>query len=161
MTEDVPADAVRAAVARENARVLLAERFGRFYAPLAVASAVIPALRMFEDTANADGMTAHWGSLLDMAGRSGGDPARIAMLLVGVLIALLITASFRVRSAGLPISIAALAAVLVIMLILKPGTGDLHPALADGGRAALILAVFTLALAVVHAARLRMISARG
>jgi hypothetical protein len=161
MTDDVPADAVHAAVARENARVLLAERFARFYAPLAIASAVVPVLRMFEDTTDGDGMTAHWGSLIDMAGRSGGDPARFGILLVGVLIALLIAASFRVRSAGLPIGIASVAAVMLIMLILKPGTGDLHPALADGGRAGLMLAVFTLVLAVVHAARLAAISARG
>jgi hypothetical protein len=138
-------------------RSSISDRYARFYAPLAIGSVTLAFLPLFKDVVVVSGtgtMSAKYGSVFDMAGRSGGGPAVIGLLLLAGLVAALIVAVFRVPSAVLPAVIAGLAALIVLMLLTKPGTGDPTPDLTDGGLAGLVLAVCTTLLGVTHAVHL-------
>jgi hypothetical protein len=75
---------------------------------------------------------------------------------MGAMIALLAYASFRpARTTLVPAAIAVLAALIVVMLITKPGTVSPHPGLTSFGDAALAVAICTLALAVSHVVGIR------
>lgn len=121
--------------------------YARLYAPLAVVSVVIS----FQPI-----LPPEYGTLWEMAGRSGGGPAIFGALLMGGMIAALGYASLRpATSAGVPVGIAVLAGLIAVMLITKPGTGTPTPGLTSFGDAALAVACCTFALALSHAVRLR------
>jgi hypothetical protein len=121
--------------------------YARLYGPLAVVSVVISFLPI---------LPVEYGTLWEMAGRHGGGPAILGVLLMGGMIALLAYASFRpARTTLVPGAIAVLAALIVVMLITKPGTASPRPGLTSFGDAALAVAICTLALAVSHVIRLR------
>ena len=124
------------------------EEYGRLYGPLTVTIFVITFLPILPEG---------YGTLWQMAGRDDGGPAVLALVLVYGLIGCLMRMTLRpVRTSGLPITIAILAAVLVLMLILKPGTGNPTPDLTPFGHAAMGLALFTLTLGVAHAVQIRL-----
>jgi hypothetical protein len=149
-------------VARERARV--SEWYARFYAPLAVVSTVLSAMPIFNSVVTVDGHTVRvdtYGSLFDMANRRGGDPAVLALGLLAVLVALLVLASVRVRSRAVPLALAAVAALLVVMLITKPGTGHPTPELSGAGTAGLVVGCWIVVLGVVHAVHLTRVGRRA
>ncbi|NIK57107.1 hypothetical protein [Kribbella shirazensis] len=124
-------------------REQLAAGYARLYAPLAVVSVVIS----FQPL-----LPGRYGTLWEMAGRPGGDPAILGVLLMGGLVVLLAYASFRpVTTAGVPVGIAVLAALIFVMLLTKPGAGSSPPSLTPFGDAAVAIAVCTFTLAVSHA----------
>jgi hypothetical protein len=124
-----------------------AEGYARFYAPLAVVSVVISFLPLLEDG---------YGTLWEMAGRPGGGPAVIGVLLMVALIALLGFAAFKpVAKPGIPFAIAGVAALIVVMLLTKPGTGTPTPGLTPSGDAAVAITVCAAALGFFHALHLR------
>lgn len=127
--------------------------YGRFYAPIAVVALALSFLPLFDDVVDGDIRTTY-GTIWQMAGRNSGDPAVFGILLMLALIALLAVATVRVRSPRLPIAIAVDGALIVLMLISKPGTGSPTPSLSDSGTAALMIALGTVALALAHAAHL-------
>jgi hypothetical protein len=129
--------------------------YARLYAALAVASAPMTFTPILEDqvieTSSGSEVTRLWGSLWDMAGRAAGEPAALGLLLAAALTALLIAATFRPQSGGFPVSIAGVSALIILMLVTRPGTGDPTPPLSPFGLAAMVLAVFALVLGVIHA----------
>ncbi|MGH3646541.1 MAG: hypothetical protein ACRDTM_05130 [Micromonosporaceae bacterium] len=132
----------------------LSDRFGRFYAPLAVLSVALAFMPILETVHVREGFTVEFGTLWEMAARRGGGAAIMALLLVTALISLLVVASVRVRHAGLPASIVGAAALLLLMLWLKPGTGAYDPDLAPAGVAGVLVAVATIVIAAVHIVQL-------
>src|SRR5262249_5107145 len=127
-------------VARDRARV--SRTYARFYAPLAVVSTVLGAMPIFDEKVTVDGHTVRvdrYGNLFDMAGRYGGGFAVLAIGFLAALVALLVVASVRVRSRAVPVALAVLAAVLVVMLIAKPGTARPAPELSGAGTAGLVV----------------------
>ncbi|MER7278857.1 hypothetical protein ABT369_30910 [Dactylosporangium sp. NPDC000244] len=140
----------------------MSDRYARFYAPLAIGSAALAFLPLFEDVVvrDAEGnveLTTRYGTVFDMAGRPGGGPAVIGVLLLGVLVAALTYAAFRARTALVPGVIAACAGLIALMLATKPGTGTPTPDLTDGGVAGLVLALCAAALGIAHAIPLSML----
>jgi hypothetical protein len=132
----------------------ISDRYARFYAPLAIGSVTIAFLPLFEDVVVVEEWgtrSTEYGSVFDMAGRSGGEPAVIGMFLLAGLVAALALAVFRVRSAVLPGMIAGLAA---LMLLTKPGTGDPTPDLTGSGLAGLVLAFCATLTGITHAGHL-------
>ncbi|MGH3734814.1 MAG: hypothetical protein ACRDT6_04205 [Micromonosporaceae bacterium] len=142
-----------AAAERELRDRAVSDRYARFYAPLAVLAVVVTFLPLLEPGSR-DGVTVTWGSLWEMAARHAGAPAVYALLLIGALVTLLVIASVRVRRSGLPIWIAVLSAVLLLMLWLKPGTGDWDPELAVGGVVGAVAGWIGIAVSAVHLVQL-------
>ncbi|MFI7063979.1 hypothetical protein ACIBL3_23535 [Kribbella sp. NPDC050124] len=131
----------------ESKRQAIATGYARLYGPLAVVSVVIAFQPILSDD---------YGTLWEMAGRPGGGPAVIGVLLMGGLIWLLAAAALRpVVSTGVPALIAVLSGLIVVMLLTKPGTGSPRPELTSFGDAAVAVAVCTFALAVSQFVRLR------
>jgi hypothetical protein len=148
----------------DRSRREIADRYARFYAPLAVASAVLVFLPPFKDTvemlAGALLTTESYGTLFDMAGRPAGGPAIAALLLSAAIIVLLAAAALHpVRSPWLPGWLAGLSTLVVIMLITKPATD--HPPLSDAGRADLVVAACTVLLGLLHAVQLAALDRRS
>jgi hypothetical protein len=135
----------------------ISDRYARFYAPMAIGSIMIAFLPLFEDVVVVEEWgtrSTEYGSVFDMAGRPGGGPAVIGVFLLAGLVAALALAVFRVRSAVLPGMIAGLSALIVLMLLTKPGTGDPTPDLTGSGLAGLVLAVCATLLGITHAIHL-------
>jgi hypothetical protein len=123
--------------------------YGRLYGGLVALCLAMPFLPPFEDV-TVDDVTSEYGSLWDMAGRSGGGPARVAVLLLFALIAFLVAGAFRPCTRAAPAGVAVTAAIIVAMLLTKPGTGTPTPDLTDAGAADMALAVSATAIAIVH-----------
>jgi hypothetical protein len=140
-------------------RDAISERYARFYAPLAIGALVLAFLPPFEDVdVNEGSYVRHvsYGTLFEMAGRAAGDPALIALILLAVLVVLLTVAAFRARVVVLPVGVAALAALLALMLLTKPGTGRPSPPLSEAGVSGLVVALCIMAIAVAHAIHLNL-----
>ena len=131
-------------------RRAVADRYGRFYAPLAVVMVLLAFLPLFNDV-HEDDLTTSYGTIFAMAGRPGGSPAVLGLVLFAGLIGVLAAASVAGRSVGLPIAIVVLGLLIALMLITKPGTGEPTPSLSDSGVAGLALVVLAVGLAVTHA----------
>ncbi|MGH3387799.1 MAG: hypothetical protein ACRDOO_02875 [Actinomadura sp.] len=127
--------------------------YSRFYAPLAIASVIVSFLPLFDDVVT-ENITSSYGTIWQMASRIGGQPAAVGIILMMLLVSMLAVASFRVRGPGLPVGIAVDAALITLMLITRPGTGDPTPGLAEGGVAGLVIALCAVALGIIHAAHL-------
>jgi hypothetical protein len=131
-------------------RRMISDRYGRFYAPLAVVMVFLAYLPLFNDVRE-DDFTTSYGTIFTMAGRSGGNPAVLGLILFAGLIGVLAAASVVGRSVGPPIAIVVLGLLIALMLITKPGTGDPTPSLSDSGVAGLALVFLAVGLAVTHA----------
>jgi hypothetical protein len=133
--------------------------YARFYAPLAVSLVALVAFPPFADTTAHFGSVTveeHYGSLFVMASTPAGDPAVLGLLLLGVLVALLVAATFRVRTTGRPVAIAIISAFAALMLIVKPGTdSNAPPALSGAGWGGLLLLIGATILGVAHIVHLR------
>ena len=126
----------------------LDDGYERLYGPLAVTTFVITFLPILPDG---------YGTLWQMAARDDGGPAVLALVLVYALIGCLLRMTLSpVRTGGWPLTVAGLAAVLALMLVLKPGTGTPTPDLTPYGHAAMGLALLTLTLGVAHVVRIRL-----
>lgn len=132
--------------------------YAPLYAVLAVLALVLSFFPLFNDVVEHDDgvtLTRHFGSLYEMAARPGGQPALIGLTLMIALIVLLVVAAFRKEiHPGLPASITGVAAVIALMLLAKPGTGDPVPSLTHAGTADVAIAIATVALTSVHAYQL-------
>ena len=139
-------------------------RYGRFYAPLALALTALAFVPPFKDVVVTYGpgttVTDTYGTIFEMAARPAGGPAILGIMLFAILAVLLVAGALRDGSVALPIGIAILAALIALMLLTKPGTGSPSPALSDAGTAGLVLVVCTTVLAVVHAIHLSVLRRR-
>ena len=128
--------------------------FARLYGPMAVVSLALSFLPVLGDAKGEDGLEWTYGTLWQMAGRGSGNPAVLGVLILGSLVVLLVVATVGVRSTKLPVAIAAHAAVLLLMLLAKPGTADPAPPLTDAGVADVAVLTAVVVTAVTHAARM-------
>lgn len=131
-----------------------AARFGRFYAPAALALVALSFCPMFDDVVEHEGAVttrATYGTLWDMASTPGGGPAWLGIMLMFGLVGLLIAATLRARPGrAASVTIACLSALITLMLATKPGTGDPTPSLTPYASAGLALVVAIGLLAIVH-----------
>jgi hypothetical protein len=123
--------------------------YGRLYAGLIPLCLAISFLPPFEEVTE-DDFGGDYGSIWDMAGRPGGGPARFGVVLLLALIAFLVAAAFRPRTQAWPVGLAMSTAVIVPMLLLKPGTGTPEPGLTGTGMAAVVVALGTTTIAIAH-----------
>jgi hypothetical protein len=131
-----------------------AEAYARFYAPLAVAAILVTFLPLYNDysaTYGAGAVSVSFGTVWDMAGRYGGDPARLGLAGLAVIVALLVRGAFVVRSALLPSVLAVLGAAVVVLVIAAPGTGPIWPGLAEGGYMAITVGGLIVLTSLAHA----------
>lgn len=129
-------------------------RAAPLYGAAAVFALPLSFTTMYEQT-HADGVTSTYGSLWDMAARTGGGPAAIGILLMVALISCCVAATLlRFSSPGLPIAVGVLGLIAMLMVLTKPGTGDPKPPVADGGAMMASLGFVLAAIGFVHAARL-------
>jgi hypothetical protein len=127
----------------------VSDRYARFYAPLALVLFGLSFAPVFD----AD----DYGTIFDMAGRRGGEPAVIGLLLMVGLVAGLTLAAFRTPGIALLVLNAALAALIAVMLIAKPGTGDPTPDLSGFGTTGVALAIAAVLLSIAHAIHLALL----
>ncbi|MGI5227424.1 hypothetical protein [Actinoallomurus sp. CA-142502] len=142
----------------------MVDRYVRFYPTLALGSLALAFLPLFDDvTVDTGPVTIRqtYGTVFDMAGRPGGGPAVIGVLLLFGLVAMLAVAAFASpRSAGLPSAIAVVAALIALLLITKPATDTPKPHLSDGGTAGLVLVICATVLGAAHAVHLTVLARR-
>jgi hypothetical protein len=127
--------------------------YARFYGPMAVLALALSFMPLFDDVVEGD-VRMTYGSLWEMAGRPGGGPAVLGVLLLLALVGLLAIAAFGRCRPGLLIATAADAALIVLMLLAKPGTGTPAPSLSGSGQAGLVIALCAMALTITHAVHL-------
>lgn len=131
--------------------------YARLYAPLALVALGLVFLPMLEDVVvetETSTYSSHYGTLWETAAEPNGGPAVFAIVLAFALMGLCLAATFRPLVAGLPVGVSVVSALVILMLVTKPGTGDPQPDLTDAGTASLAIAVFALLLGVVHAVHL-------
>ncbi|GAA4501022.1 hypothetical protein GCM10023191_050360 [Actinoallomurus oryzae] len=143
----------------------VADRYARFYPVMALGALALAFLPLFDDVTFNDGAATvrdTYGTVFDMARRPGGGPAVIGMALLFGLVAMLAVATFAPpRSAGLPSAIAVVAALIVLLLITKPGTDTPKPHLSDGGTVGLVLVICATVLGAAHAVHLTVLARRS
>ncbi len=145
----------------QRRRDAIAGRYARFYAPIAIAVTVLAFVPLFRDEVDLGDtvLTVTSRSLVGLAGSAAG-PAAFALILLGALVALLVAASFGAGGGWLPPSIAGLAAVLLVMLLARPGFGPDKPGFTAAGVAAIVLAGWLLVLGLAHAIHLYPVGAQ-
>ncbi|AYY11367.1 hypothetical protein EF847_00160 [Actinobacteria bacterium YIM 96077] len=130
--------------------------YARLYAPLAALSATLSFTPILNDVVVEHGGGTEsrrtFGTLWDMAGRSGGDPAALGIMLVGIFTALLVAATWRPTTLGLPVGIVVAGVPILLMLIVRPSTGSPTPDLSPYGVVGVVVIVSACLLAVVQAA---------
>jgi hypothetical protein len=98
-----------------------------------------------------------FGSLWAMASRdSSSDVAAMGAFVLVVLLCLLVLATFRPPpgATGLGATIAGVAALLAVLLVTKPDTGDLDPPLTGAGKASVAILILTAVLGAAHESHL-------
>ena len=131
----------------------LADAYARFYAPMAVLGAVLAFLPIFDDVVVKDGTSTYhatYGTLWEMAAQDGGGPAVVGLLLVGGLIVLFGLGAFGKGGPALGWGVVTIAALIVLMLLTKPGTGTPAPDLSIAGAAGLGLAFAALVIGAIQ-----------
>lgn len=132
--------------------------YARLYGAIAVLSLTLSFIPLFNDVVEHDSggtLRRHFGNLYETSTTGGGGPAMIGILLLLILIGVLVAATFRPTVPALPVAIVVLAALIALMLLTKPGTGDPAPDLSYAGTADAGLAFVTMALGAAHFIHLR------
>lgn len=120
----------------------VATAYARLYGPIAVVALLIAFQPIIEG---------NYGSLWETAARPAGGPAVLGLFLMFLLVGCLGWATLKpARTAALPVAISILAALIVLMLLTRPGTGSPKASLTYEGNAALAIAFVTIGLGVAH-----------
>lgn len=128
--------------------------YARLYGGVSVVALFLLFLPVLEDVREREDGTVYnydYGTLWEMAGDQGGDPAILGILLALALVGLTAVAAFRPYSVGLPVAITVVAGLIVLMLIFRPGTAEPVPGLTPEGNAGLALSIGVGCLAIAHA----------
>jgi hypothetical protein len=130
----------------------------RFYGPLTVLVVVWSFLPLYDTVSYTTDLGSHftyeYGTLWQMAGNGNGSVASLGLALLAALTVLLAIATLGTTRIAIPVTIAALGALVVLMLLTKPATGSHPPALADTGAGAVALAGCAVVVALAHIAML-------
>jgi hypothetical protein len=163
MTEPFTTDAVPRSVRANWANrpqaleaLRISRSYARFYAPLAIAATFLPAVPLYVRTTDGQAARVSYGALVTAFLRYGDGFAAIALVLVVALVALLVAACVRVRTASTPFAIAGIAAVLLALLLAEVVFTTPHSSLSPADAAALLLCLWTLVLGLVHGIHLRL-----
>jgi hypothetical protein len=135
-------------------RVVRFSGYARLYGSMAVLALALSFMPLFDDVVVGD-VRSTYGSLWDMAGRNSDAPAGLGIILLLALVALLSVATFGTRNPTLLVAIAVDAALIVLMLLTKPGTGEPTPSLSGAGQAGLVTALGAMVLTITHAVHLK------
>lgn len=124
----------------------LADRFSRFYAPIAVILGLVAFLPPYT-----------WGgSIFELIDEPAGYWALLGVVLVGVLVGLLSAAAWSRRtSMARQFWIIGLSLLTAVLVIVKPGFGLPAPHLSPSGIAAVVLLVATSCIGALHAGTAR------
>lgn len=128
--------------------------FARLYGPLALLFVMLSFLPFYADVT----VREDWGTMTATYGSLWQLPSGVAVvggLLLATLVIMLLVATFRTVGPGVPATIAVLAALMAVALLLKPGTGRITPPMTDTGTAGVALACCACVLAIVHAVILK------
>lgn len=128
--------------------------FGSAYAACAAALIVATFLPLYDKAVDKEyGTSWSYGSIWEILGQDDSGVSTIAVVLIVGLVGLLAVATFaRITEAiGLLISISAIGVILAIMVVSKPATPDLKPAIGHGGQAGIAIVLIAAAIAAVHA----------
>jgi hypothetical protein len=128
-------------------------RYGRFYAAMAVVMLALSFMPLLQDVVTEDHVT-EYGSLWEISARPGGGPAAAGLLLMLALLLFLTVATFRPTWTWPLVGAVGDGALVTLMLLTRPGTGDPTPDLAPAGQAGLALVLLAMALCVGHAVHL-------
>lgn len=134
------------------------KELSRFYGPLTVLVVVwsfLPLYGTVEYTTDlGNHFTVEYGSIWVMAGNGNGSIAALGVALMVALTALLAIATLGTARVAIPISIAGLAALVMLAMLMKPATGQHPPPLADTGVGAVALAGVAMVVALWDVAML-------
>lgn len=122
--------------------------YARLYGPITVLSFVLTFAPLLT------GMSRYTGNVYEILYKSGDIPPFFGGILLIAYIGLLGLATFQVTHPALPVTIAVLAAVNVIWLLVLTGIGPRPPRLSYAGAADIALAFATIALCAAHAVHL-------
>ena len=120
-----------------------------FHAFGAVAIIALSFFPLFADVTDGRS-TAGYGSLYDMAARPDGGPAVFGLMVLYLLALFMALAAAWPRFAPLPVAALVLAALGLLMLVMKPGTGNPTPDLSATARVCVFLLLLICAVAVVQ-----------
>jgi len=134
--------------------------YARLYGSMAVLALTLSFMPLFDDVVVGD-VTTRYGSLWDMAGRNNAAPAGFGVILLLALVMLLAVAAFGARNPKLQVALAVNAALIFLMLLAKPGTGEPTPSLSGAGQAGVAIALCVTLLAIIHLVHLRAHERRG
>jgi drug/metabolite transporter (DMT)-like permease len=140
--------------AAETDRWAVFDGYARLYGPMAVITATLTFMPILDDVRvdPSDGsISRSFGTLWDMAAHPMGEMAVLGIMLALTLTLLLVIATFEPRSVGVPAGIAILAGLVVVMLIVRPDTGDPPADLSPAGVAGLVVAIGACVLGAVNA----------
>lgn len=132
----------------------ISDAYARFYAPLAIVALALSAVPLYKPVQVSEGVRRTFDTTWEMAGNHGGDPAVLGILLLVGLVTVMSVAAVRTKSAALPISIAVLSALIVTMILAKPGTGTPRPDLTNEAIIGVVFSVAIVAISIAHAAHL-------
>lgn len=132
----------------------ISDAYGRFYAPLAAMALFVSTMPLYESMQVTEGVTRTFDSTWAMAGNPNGGPAVLGLIFLISLLTAACFAAVRTKSAALPVSIAVLASIIVLMIVLKPGTGTPKPDLTDVAIAGVVFSLAMVGLSVAHAVHL-------
>lgn len=127
--------------------------FGPAYAACAAALTIVSFLPLYVTAADKErGIRWSYGSIWEVLDQDDSGVAAIGMLLIVGLVGLLAVASFAqiTRAIGLLISISVIGVLLAVLVVAKPATPDLEPAIGHGGQAGIVIVLAAAAIAAVH-----------
>jgi len=124
----------------------------RFYGPLTVLVVVWSFLPLYDTVEYTTDLGSHftyeYGSIWAMVGNGNGSIAALGVVFLVALTALLAIATLGTSRVAIPTSIAGLAALVMLIVLMKPATGQHPPPLADTGVGAVAIAGLAVAVAL-------------
>jgi hypothetical protein len=128
----------------------------KFYGPLTVLVAVWSFLPLYDTVSYTTDLGSHftyeYGTLWQMVGNGNGSIATLGLAFLAALTVLLAIATLGTERIAIPITIASLGVLVMVMLLMKPATGNHPPELADTGVGAVALAGCAVVVALTHVA---------
>jgi len=129
-----------------------------FYGPLTILVVVWSFLPLYDTVEYTTDLGAHftyeYGSIWAMAGNGNASIAALGVVFMVALTVLLAIATLGTSRVAIPISIAALAGVVLLAMLMKPATGQHPPPFADTGAGAVALAGVAVVVALWDVAML-------
>jgi hypothetical protein len=135
--------------------------YARFYPAIAGLALLLSFLSLYEVRSSGEPTFEQWPSVWRELGGPFGGIAAFGLALMLGLLAFAVAATLRPESVGAPIGVAVLAALLVLVLLAKPGFRPGEARLSEMGEAGIGIAFGALVLSVAHAVHAGVARRRG